>query len=130
MYKKTTDNVTVSVESAFSSDHSEPDDGKFVWLYHVAIENNRQTPVTLCKRYWRIIDEHGKAEEVSGAGVIGQQPIIEAGKTFEYVSGAPLRTPSGIMEGYYSMLDADGNIFTVDIPAFSLDSPFSNLQVN
>jgi ApaG protein len=71
------------------------------------------------------VDETGYTEEVSGAGVVGQQPVIPSGERFEYVSGAPLKTPSGIMQGYYSMMDIDGNLFTVDIPSFSLDSPYS-----
>jgi ApaG protein len=125
MYRKTTEDVTVSVDLTYSDDHSNPDESNFVWLYHIAIENKRSKPVKLCNRFWRIIDEKGQTEEVSGPGVVGQQPVIPSGETFEYVSGAPLKTPSGIMQGYYSMIDADGALFTVDIPPFSLDSPHS-----
>jgi ApaG protein len=125
MYRKTTEKVTVSVDLTYSDDHSNPDEQNFVWLYHIAIENGRSNDVKLCNRFWRIIDEKGHTEEVSGPGVVGKQPVIASGETFEYVSGAPLKTPSGIMGGYYSMMDVDGELFTVDIPSFSLDSPYS-----
>jgi ApaG protein len=125
MYQKTTEDVTVSVDLTYSEEHSDPDEHTFVWLYRIAIENGRPSPVKLCNRFWRIVDETGHTEEVSGAGVVGQQPVISSGERFEYVSGAPLKTPSGIMQGYYSMMDIDGNLFTVDIPSFSLDSPYA-----
>ncbi|MFM7621461.1 MAG: Co2+/Mg2+ efflux protein ApaG [Alphaproteobacteria bacterium] len=125
MYRKTTDDITVSVDLTYSDDHSDPEEHTFVWLYRIAIENGRSRPVKLCNRFWRIVDETGHIEEISGPGVVGQQPVIPAGESFEYVSGAPLKTPSGMMGGYYSMMDLDGNLFTVDIPSFSLDSPYS-----
>jgi ApaG protein len=86
--------------------------------------------VQLRNRYWRITDALGRVQEVRGPGVVGEQPVLEPGQSFEYTSGTPLPTPSGIMVGSYEMEAADGRAFEVAIPAFSLDSPHQPRQLN
>ena len=89
----------------------------------IGIENHGGAPVTLKTRYWKITDAKGRVQEVRGAGVVGEQPTLNPGDRFEYTSGAPLSTSSGFMVGAYQMQDEAGEMFEVDIPAFSLDSP-------
>ena len=130
IYEATTHDVRVQVEPVFLENQSAPDEGHFVWAYSVRIENLGSSPVRLVNRYWRITDALGLVEEVRGPGVVGEQPTISPGSHFEYTSGAPLKTPSGIMFGAYEMQDATGDSFQVDIPAFSLDSPHQAIQLN
>jgi ApaG protein len=123
-YAKTTRGVRVSVRSFYLEDQSQPDDGHFVWAYRVKIENTGDTAVQLLRRTWHITDGRGRTQHVHGAGVIGEQPVMEPGESFEYTSGTPLETPSGFMVGAYHMVvTASGEAFDVAIPAFSLDSP-------
>ena len=123
-YAKTTRGVRVSVRSFFLEDQSQPDDGRFVWAYRVKIENVGNTAVQLLRRTWHITDARGRTQQVHGAGVIGEQPVMEPGESFEYTSGTPLDTPSGFMVGAYHMIvTGSGEAFDVAIPAFSLDSP-------
>ena len=130
MYSKTTNNINVSVKSFYLEEQSEPDEQHYVWAYQVTINNCGQQTVQLKKRYWEITESNGVKKEVSGAGVIGEQPILRPGEKFEYTSGTPLSTPSGFMEGYYEMETKDGNKFDASIPLFSLDSPHSSNQIN
>ncbi|MDE1172069.1 MAG: Co2+/Mg2+ efflux protein ApaG [Parvibaculaceae bacterium] len=123
MYTALTNAIRVSVEPSYLDDQSEPDEGHFVWAYHITIENLGAETVQLRSRYWRITNASGQVQEVRGAGVVGEQPILEPGESFEYTSGTPLSTPSGIMVGSYRMETADGDEFDIAIPAFSLDSP-------
>ncbi len=101
-----------------------------MWAYTIQLENHGVETVQLINRYWQITDAHGLVQEVRGAGVIGQQPVLKAGESFNYTSGTSLATPSGVMLGTYDMQDAQGGHFTIDIPAFSLDSPFNNARAN
>ncbi len=94
------------------------------------IENVGDHTVQLINRHWRITDAHGRMQEVRGAGVVGEQPVLEPGEAFEYTSGTPLATPSGIMVGSYEMESVGGERFDVDVPAFSLDSPHQPVQLN
>lgn len=130
MYQETTRALTVSVEPEFLPQHSRPDEAHYVWAYHVRIENHGAETVQLMRRYWRIIDGAGKVEEVRGAGVIGEQPILKPGDSFEYTSGAPLAVPGGFMSGTYEMVAEDGSVFEIVIPAFSLDCPDQPARVN
>jgi ApaG protein len=130
MYHATTKTIRVSVEPSFLEDQSEPLDDHFVWAYRVRIENDGRDPVRLCDRRWTITDSFGVTQEIKGSGVIGQQPIIDPGESFEYTSGTPLRTASGIMQGAYRMESAQGTSFDVTIPAFSLDSPYEQAMHN
>lgn len=129
-FAETTSSITITVEPFYLDEQSEPDDGHFVWAYHVRIENNGDRTVRLMTRYWRIIDSLGNVQEVRGDGVIGEQPILNPGGAFEYTSGTPLSTPSGIMVGTYRMETDSGECFDVNIPAFSLDSPHQGGQIH
>ncbi len=130
MYDHKTGDIVVSVEPHFLDDQSTPEEGHFVWAYSVKIENQGSETVQLLKRHWRITDALGATREVRGAGVVGEQPILKPGQSFEYTSGTPLSTPSGIMVGIYEMRDDAGRVFDVEIPAFSLDSPHDTGKVN
>lgn len=124
-YEAVTQGILVRVEPEFLESESDPNENYFVWAYHVTIENNGGQTVQLIKRHWRITDAMGRIQEVRGAGVVGEQPVLKPGDRFVYSSGTPLSTPSGIMLGSYEMHDADGEPFDAEIPAFSLDSPYS-----
>ncbi len=130
MYSSTTREIVVSVEPQYLGDQSEPDEGHFVWAYHVRIANQGDDRVQLLSRHWKITDSLGRVQEVRGAGVVGEQPVLAPGDAFEYTSGTPLPTPSGIMLGSYGMRSNSGEHFDVEIPAFSLDSPHQQQQVN
>lgn len=130
MYRETTRSLTVSVEPEYLERQSRPDEGHFVWAYHVRIENHGDETVQLINRYWRIVDGAGKVEEVQGAGVIGEQPILKPGEAFEYTSGAPLAVPGGFMMGHYEMITEDGDAFKIAIPVFSLDRPNEAVRLN
>ncbi len=130
MYRMTTDNIQVSVVPHFMADQSKPEVNQFFWSYTIEIWNQRNVPVQLLSRHWKITDATGALHEVKGQGVIGQQPVIAPGQRFEYTSGCPLETPQGFMVGSYEMLSHDGLHFKVDVPAFSLDSPFCHRVLN
>ena len=130
MYKAVTRDIEVSVEPFFMPDRSAPDDRRYFWGYRVTIDNQSDDRVKLMSRYWHITDGKGKIEEVRGAGVVGEQPELDPGDSYQYTSGCPLSTPSGIMVGRYTMRRADGAIFEVDIPPFSLDIPDGGRTVN
>ena len=130
-YSKTTRGIRVSVRSFYLADQSQPDEGKFVWAYRIKIENQGRETVQLLRRTWHITDANGRTQRVHGPGVIGQQPIIEPGESFEYTSGTPLDTPSGFMTGVYHMVVSDsGEEFDAEIPIFSLDSPHEHGRVH
>jgi len=118
----TTDEVTVRVAASFLSEQSELDKGRWFWAYHVRIENGGDQPVQLLSRHWIITDAYGYHHEVEGEGVVGEQPMIAPGDAFDYVSGCPLSTPNGAMEGSYHMQRANGAIFDAAIPHFPLES--------
>ena len=130
MYTQTTRSIRVTVSPIYLEDQSVPAENHFVWAYHVRLENEGKETVQLRNRYWRITDALGRVQEVRGPGVVGEQPVLEPGQSFEYTSGTPLPTPSGIMVGSYEMEAADGRAFEVAIPAFSLDSPHQPRQLN
>lgn len=129
-YETVTRGIRVSVIPRFLEDQSDPEEPRYVWAYTVRINNESDTPVQLRTRYWRITDSRGQTDIVAGDGVVGEQPVIRPGEGFEYTSGAPLATPSGLMVGAYGMEAASGETFDVDIPAFSLDSPHEMRQVH
>ena len=123
-------NVKVFVESKYLEDHSDPYEDSYLWSYKVIIKNNEKEKIKLISRHWKIFDSNGNFREVKGKGVVGEQPTIEPGDKFEYTSGTPLKTSSGIMQGSYQMLSFDGEEFKVDIPAFSLDIPNQGNNLN
>jgi ApaG protein len=130
MYSAVTKEIRVSVEPIYLEEQSEPDNGQYVWAYHVVIENEGDETVQLVSRHWKITDALGRLQEVKGAGVVGEQPVLRPGESFEYTSGTPLNTPSGIMAGTYQMRRTAGDRFDVEIPAFSLDIPEERPSVN
>lgn len=123
MYRALTQDIEVSVEPYYLEEQSDPDDGRYVWGYRVAITNHSDRSVRLMNRYWHITDQNGQVDEVTGPGVVGEQPQLRPGDTYEYSSGCPLDTPSGVMFGHYQMETDEGDLFEVAIPAFSLDAP-------
>jgi ApaG protein len=129
-YTSTTRDIRVTVRPAYLDDQSAPNDNHFVWAYHVTIENMGRETVQLRSRHWRITDARGELHEVRGAGVIGEQPVLEPGDVFDYTSGTPLATPSGIMNGTYQMENERGEVFDIEIPAFSLDSPYQPIRLH
>jgi ApaG protein len=130
MYSQSTRSIRITVEPTYLDDQSAPDEQRFVWAYHVRIENQGPETVQLRNRHWQITDNRGQMQEVRGAGVVGEQPVLGPGESFEYTSGTPLPTPSGIMVGSYEMQTRGGDRFWVRIPAFSLDSPHQAIRPN
>jgi ApaG protein len=122
-YEAKTRGVTVRVSVSYLPEQSEPAHGRWFWAYHIRIENDGDEAVQLLTRHWIITDGRGGQAEVKGEGVVGDQPMIDPGESYDYVSGCPLQTPSGSMEGSYGMIDADGAPFEVAIPAFPLQAP-------
>ena len=122
--------IDVDVEPTYLEDQSDPAENYYVWAYRVQITNKSDQIVQLRSRYWHITDSNGQVQEVRGFGVVGEQPVLRPGESFEYTSGTPLSTPSGIMMGNYQMETLDGDSFDVDIPAFSLDSPYETRQIH
>ncbi len=123
MYSKTTSGFEVTAEPFYLEERSDPAENHYVWGYRITIVNRSAIKARLVSRYWRIIDANGRVSEVEGHGVVGEQPELAPGDSFQYSSGCPLSTSSGIMEGHYIMVGADGSRFVIDIPPFSLDLP-------
>jgi ApaG protein len=120
---KINDKVKVQVQTEYVESQSEPEKDKYVFAYHIAIDNQDNTSVNLLNRYWLITDGDGAKSEVSGSGVVGEQPLISSGETYHYSSGCVLSTPVGTMEGYYEMQMPDSSMVKVPIPVFSLTVP-------
>ena len=114
-YTKITKNIRVSVKTDFLSDQSDVENKLWVWSYHILIENNGNNTVQLVDRYWKITDETGHVKEVNGSGVIGRQPSIKPGESFEYSSGTPLNKPSGFMFGNFRMINEKNESFFIDV---------------
>jgi ApaG protein len=123
MYKAVTRAIEVSVEPSFMPERSSTDQHYFFWAYRIVIANRGTETVQLKTRHWIITDAAGKEQVVKGEGVVGEQPTLGPGETFEYTSGVPLQTSSGFMTGRYQMVTDRGERFDIDIPTFSLDSP-------
>lgn len=128
-YAATTHGITVRVAPRFLPEQSDPSAPRFVWSYHIRLENHSAQTVQLIARHWIITDAHGRTEEVEGEGVVGDQPVIEPGGSFDYISGCPLMTPSGTMHGSYAMA-ADDQLFSIEIPAFALEHPTLRPSLN
>ena len=130
MYSSTTHSIMVTVEPTYLDHESRPRKNRYVWAYRVTIQNQGMETVQLKGRYWKITDSLGRTQEVRGEGVVGEQPVIKPGESYQYTSGTPLSTPSGIMLGNYYMETFDGRALEVEIPAFSLDSPEDRPQLH
>jgi ApaG protein len=125
MYQSTTRTISVAVKPIYLEDESVPENDYYVWAYEVHIRNQGAEPVQLLRRHWRITDAQGHVVEVDGDGVGGEQPVLKPGETFAYAGNTPLSTPYGIMGGAYRMSTEGGEAFDVEIPTFSLHSPFA-----
>lgn len=130
MYSETTQSVTIYATPYYLDDQSSPIDNYYVWRYDIQIVNEAPYTVQLLRRHWKIIDASGHMQEVVGSGVVGAQPVLRPGESFEYTSGTHLNTPSGMMMGNYEMADEAGQVFSVVIPAFSLDCPHVQHNIN
>ncbi len=130
MYEAVTRDIRVTVEPQYLEDQSDPDKPRYVWAYTIDISNQGRETVQLRSRYWKITDANGRVEEVRGPGVVGETPVLEPGQSFQYTSGCPLTTASGIMAGRYQMTTKDGVPFEIEIPVFSLDRPDGKRALN
>ena len=130
MYRAVTRSIEVQVTPRFLAERSSPENGYFFWAYTIEITNRGRDTVQLKTRHWKITDAHGRLQEVRGAGVVGETPVLEPGESFEYTSGVPLPTPSGFMAGRYGMVTDKGESFEIEVPAFSLDSPQVGRTIN
>lgn len=122
-HSATTRGVTVRVSVSFLAEQSQPAQGRWFWAYHIRVENAGEMAVQLLTRHWIITDGRGSRHEVEGEGVVGEQPVIAPGASYDYVSGCPLATPTGAMQGSYHMVGEDGSGFDVAIPRFPLIAP-------
>ena len=130
MYQALTRNIEVTVTPQYLPERSSPESNEYFWAYTIEITNRSTETVQLRTRHWRITDGFGRRQEVKGAGVVGKQPVLKPGESFEYTSGVPLPTPSGFMTGTYGMASVGGEAFEIAIPTFSLDSPDSGRTIN
>ena len=130
MYAATTRAILVTVQPQYLPDQSNPSKSEYVWAYKVRIENKADFTVQLRSRHWKITDGLGRLQEVKGPGVVGKTPMLRPGDVFEYTSGTPLSTPSGIMGGTYQMVSESGENFDIEIPTFSLDTPTDKRNLN
>jgi len=118
-----THGITVRVAVNFMPDQSRVEAGKWFWVYHIRIENDSDETVQLLARHWRITDGRGMVNIVNGDGVVGETPVLRPGESHDYVSGCPLTTPHGSMEGFYTFRREDGRLLEVAIPFFPLAAP-------
>ena len=130
MYQAVTRQIAVNVTPRFMPERSSSEKSYFFWSYTIEITNQGDQTVQLKTRHWKITDAYGRLQEVKGAGVVGEEPVLEPGASYEYTSGVPLPTPSGIMMGSYGMVTPGGEHFDIDIPPFSLDGPETRRTVN
>ncbi|HMG86048.1 MAG TPA: Co2+/Mg2+ efflux protein ApaG [Terracidiphilus sp.] len=129
-YTANTRGIAVSVEPTYLETRSSPDTSEYFWAYRVIIENQGRETVHLLSRHWMITNARGELTEVKGPGVVGEQPVLKPGESFEYSSAAPLNTPSGMMGGAYQMESENGELFDIEIPTFSLDRPNTGAFLN
>ena len=120
-----TEGVHVAVRAHYSPEHSAPANSRWFFLYTIRITNQGDEQVQLLSRHWIIVDGTGKSQEVHGPGVVGEQPILAPGQSFEYTSGCPLPTPFGSMTGSYEMVRGEGERFQAAIALFELKQPFA-----
>ena len=115
--------INVSVKTTFLPAQSAPDQNRYVFAYTITITNSGEVPAKLVTRHWVITDANNRIQEVRGEGVVGEQPHIAPGSSFEYTSGTVLETPVGVMRGSYQMVADDGTSFDAEIPPFTLSTP-------
>jgi len=129
-YTAITRGIAVSVEPTYLEANSSPKNSQYIWAYRVTIENQGLETVQLLSRHWMITNARGELTEVKGPGVVGDQPVLRPGESYQYTSGAPLNTPSGMMGGAYQMESESGERFDIEIPTFSLDRPGQGVLLN
>ena len=122
--------IKVEPSPQFLAEQSDPENHRYLFAYTITIVNVGDVAAQLVSRHWIITDANNEVQEVRGLGVVGKQPLLQPGESFQYTSGCPLTTPSGMMVGSYHMLGSDGHAFAIDIPAFSLDSPHERPTFN
>lgn len=130
MYNAITRGIEVLVTPRYLPQRSKPREQSYAFSYTIVISNRSNSTVQLLTRHWHVTDENGQRREVVGDGVVGEQPVLEPGQSFEYTSGIPLPTPSGMMFGTYGMRTDSGETFDIEIPAFSLDADGARRVVN
>ena len=121
--EQVTNKIRVNVRATYIPEHSDPEEPIYVYAYRIRITNEGERPAQLLRRHWIITDGLGQVEEVKGRGVVGQQPTIAPGESFEYTSTCPLITQYGVMRGIYQMVDTSGAPFEVEISPFKLYIP-------
>jgi ApaG protein len=124
----TTRNIRVSVHAQYDPGRSSPQQSQWFFLYTVSVTNEGRDTVQLMSRHWVITDAMGKVEEVQGPGVVGKQPVLAPGQSFEYTSGCPLTTPFGSMHGTYQMVNQAAEKFDIEIAPFTLTEPYSTVN--
>ena len=129
-FEKTTNDIRVLVTPMFMDEESNPDKHFYLWAYQVRIENLSPAPIKIFDRQWKVIDAHGTTKNISGAGMFKDQPSLKPGDSFEYTNTIPLGTTSGFMLGKYALEKAKGTFIDIDIPIFSLDSPYESQLLN
>ena len=115
--------IAVAVKTEYLAEQSDPTRRQYVFAYTITIENTGEVAAQLISRHWIITDSEHQVQEVKGSGVVGQQPLLQPGESFEYTSGTSLQTPVGTMRGTYHMVAADGHAFEAHIPIFTLSVP-------
>jgi ApaG protein len=130
MYRAVTRGIQITVTPRYLAERSSVEDDRYFWAYTIEIVNAGAITVQLKNRHWKITDANGQMQEVRGPGVVGEQPTLAPGERFEYTSGVPLTTPTGLMHGSYEMVTEAGEKFDVEVPAFSLDSPHGKRVVH
>ena len=130
VYQSRTRDILIRVVATFAAEQSDPEEGEYIWIYTVEIENHGRDTIELTSHRWVIVDAMNRSEETSGEGVAEEQPELKAGEAFRYTSGCPLPTPSGTMKGSYHMVTSSGAGFDAEIPAFSLHLPGAGRVVN
>ena len=130
VYQSRTRDILIRVVATFAAEQSDPEEGEYIWIYTVEIENHGRDTVELTSHRWVVVDAMNRSEETSGEGVAEEQPELKAGEAFRYTSGCPLPTPSGTMKGSYHMVTGSGSAFDAEIPAFSLHLPGAGRVVN
>jgi ApaG protein len=125
MVQQITEGVSITVETFYNEQQSNPLLGEYTFNYKISIDNFSNFPIKLLRRYWQIFDSNGTVRDIEGEGVIGQQPVLEPGDSFQYVSGANIKTDMGRMVGKYQMENMlNKKLFYVDVPEFDLIAPY------
>ena len=130
IYQVRTRDILVRVVASYAPEQSEPEEGEFIWIYTVEIENHGQETVELTSHRWTVVDGMNQVEDTSGEGIVGEQPELKPGEAFRYSQTAQLKSPSGSMRGVFHMVTETGEAFEAEVPEFSLHLPGAGRVVN